>query len=580
MKAKNQNRTCPDVMSNECIVWQGGDVPFLSIEDGDPLNISEKQIADKLVELYSNIDMSQVDMHCIADNCAQKCKDNSLFSVIQILFDNQCCLTDLVNSITGGTVTPTISVNMRCLNKFDDFGNIIPQDINQSIQSIINQVCQNTTDITALQGDFQSLQSQVDAINTTPVVPPEINVTTCLTSLRPISQTIPIVAQSICDYRTLLGDTVDVSQAMSQQCSNLNSTFAGVDGWNNSVSNLAQSFANLWILACNLNSRLTLIENNCCKVTCDDVKIGFDVQVDTSGTGVFLKFTAGAGTSIPASFIDSGSTVTFTDSNNSYVTYPLVISNNANQGDFDLSGLSTSNPITISVTAILSTPGLTCEKCITRLYSLANTSCPVCAVVASGTSGNVTITYTLPGSQNIQSLVLQNGQTGYIQKNAQVVSITNTGDVTADSSCINLTPLPMNCYVFYWEHSTVNDDTLAGWRFNTVFIGNLTYTVDAPYRDSIGAGNTAGAQLFASIGANVPAGVMTPSCILTDTNFLSKISVQVPSSLPAPIIRATGPTGVSSTDFVSLYMYSTTSTNASTDCGCNTSSGGGSHQDA
>lgn len=567
MKAKNQSRSCPDVMSNECIVWQGGDVPFLHIENGDSLNFAEKNIADGLVEVYSKIDMSEIDMHCIEDKCAQKCKDTTLKGVIQTLFDNQCCLNDLINNTTGGTITPTINVNMRCLTKFDDFGNVIPQNLDQSVQSIVNQVCQTVTDVVGIKDQLNDLQDQVDAINTTPQTPPEINVTTCLTSLRPISQTVPIVAQAICDFKTLIGDVTDVSQAMAQQCANLNSTFSGVDGWNTSVSNLAQSFGNLWILACNLSSRLTLIENNCCKVTCDDVKVGFDVQVDPSGTGVFLKFTAGAGTDIPNTFTDAGSSVTFTDKDGNYVTYPLVISNNANQGSFDLSGLNVSDPITISVTAILGTDGLTCEKCVTRLYTLSNTSCPVCQVTAAGTQGSVTIAYTLPGNQNVQTLVLQNGQVGYIQKNAIIVSVSTNGDITADSSCIDLTPPPTVCYTLKWEHAT--GGSLSDASFTNLIIGNLNYTLtNAPFGN--GGANPA-TKLLAAIGLSAAVGIVTPSCVLEDSASYGSISVIVPQSLPAPIIKITNP-GSRGDEY--LYLYGEVSTNASTDCSCNSGSGG------
>lgn len=567
MKPKNQNKTCPDALSNECIVWQGGDVPFLQIEDGDSLDIAEKQLADSLVSLYSKIDMSAIDMHCLADNCAQKCKDTSLKSVVQVLFDNQCCLTDLINSAGSEPLATTVSVNMRCLTKFDDFGNTLPQDLNQTLQSLVNQVCQTATDVTSVEGELQSLQQQVDAINTTPVTPPEINVTTCLTSLRPISQTVPIVAQALCDMQTLFGGTVDVTQGMSQQCANLNATLSTTQGWNTSVSNLAQSFGNLWILACNLNARLTLIEKNCCAVTCDDVKVGFDVQVDANGTGVFLKFTAGAGTSIPNAFTDVGSTVTFTDKNGNFVTYPLVISNNANQGDFDLSGLDLTDPITISVTAILGTDGLTCEKCISRMYTLANTSCPVCQVTAGGTTGSVTISYTLPGNQNIQQLTLQNAQVGYIQKNAVIIAVTSTGDTTADSTCINLTPPPTVCYLFRWEHSTPLNDTMADAHFTNVIIGNLNYTINTPYRN----GSSAGQELMAGIGAAVPKGLMTPTCLIEDSTTNSVISVQVPQSLSVPMIKITNPTSDNDNKF--LYLVAEVSTNASSDCGCQSSGG-------
>jgi len=368
MKAKNQNRTCPDVLSNECVVWQGGDIPVLGICNGDVLSEVEKLIADKIVELFDNIDMSEIDMNCLVTTCAQKCKDTSLKAIIQVLFDNQCCLQDLIKQAGGGSNTVTVNLNLRCLKKFDDFGNEIPQDLNQSLQSIINQVCANVTDINSIKASIVDLQNQIDTLETTPTTTPEPSVTTCLTpGLRTVSQTVPIVAQALCDFRTQIGNNTDLSIAISQQCSDLNSTFATVQGWITAVQNFAQSVNNLWILACNLNDRVSTIEENCCKLTCEDIKLGFAVQVDTNGSGVFLKFTAGAGTSIPNGFTDAGSTVTFTDKNGDFLTYPLVIANNANLGDFDLTGLDLNDPFTISVTAILATDGLTCEKCITKM---------------------------------------------------------------------------------------------------------------------------------------------------------------------------------------------------------------------
>jgi hypothetical protein len=572
MKPKNQNRTCPEVLSNECIVWQGGDVPALGIENGDQLSEAEYIITGKILELFDDIDMSEIDINCIQTTCQQTCKDTSLKAIIQLLYDNQCCLADLITGPSADSTAPTVTVNMSCLTVYDAFGNVVPQDLNQTLQSLINQVCTNKTSITSINTTLTSLQGQISTLQTTPTVTPEPNITTCLSpGLQPVSQVVPIVAQALCTYQAAFGLATDASIAMSQQCANLNSTFATTQGWLTSVQNFAQSVNNLWVLACNLNSRVTNIENNCCALTCADVKIGFAVSVDTSGTGVYLKFTAGAGTSIPNGFTDCGSTVTFTDKNSDFVTYPLVISNNATAGDFDLSGLDLTDPITISVTSVMCASGLTCQGCITRLYTIGASTCPVCQVSASGTTGNVSIAYQIPGSTTIQTLVLAPGETSYIQTNAVIMAVASTGDTTASSTCINLTPPAMTCYLFTWAHSEIHDDTLNGFSWNTVVIGNLSYTISAGYADA----NLSGTVLFNELASVIPAAIMKPTCIITDTDFISEISVQVPSTLPIPYIKATANTGTTPAT-VSLYMYAIASTNASTDCGCNTSGGGGS----
>lgn len=556
MRQKNQNRSCPDVLSNECIVWQGGDVPALGIENGDQLSESEYIITQKILELFDDIDMSEIDLNCIQTTCQQKCKDTSLKAIIQLLFDNQCCLNDLITSGGGGTSSTTVNLNMRCLTILDDFGNPIPQDLNQSLQTIINQVCSSTTSITSINATLTSLQNQIDGIETTPVTVPEPNITTCLSpGLQPVSQVVPIVAQALCTYQTAIGQTTDLSIAMSQQCANLNTLFGNTQGWLSSVQNFAQSMNNLWILACNLNNRVTKIENTCCALTCSDIKIGFTVQVDNTGTGVFLKFTTTAGTDIPNGFTDSGSTVTFTDKNGNFITYPLVIANGANLGDFDLSGLDLTDPITIAVTAVMSADGINCESCVSRVYTIGNATCPVCQVVASGTNGEASIAYQVPGSTNIQTLIIGPGQTSYIQTNAIIMAVATTGDVTVDSTCINLTPPPVTCYVFTWTAIELGSAT---WV--EIIIGNLTYTINSA---------NGVVALFAAIGTTVPPAIMTPVCILVDSFLLPyKMSVQVPSTLPIPIIKSLL-TGFNT----ALYMYGVVSTNPSTDCGCSQSSG-------
>lgn len=578
MKPKDKNKTCPDALSNECIVWQGGDVPVLGIYDGQVVSEAEFIIANKILELFDNQDMSEVDMHCLEATCAQKCKDTSLKAIVQVLFDNQCCLADLIASFSAAPAVVTININLRCLNQFDDFGNVLPQDLNQSLQSIVNQVCTSVTDITSLKAGLQELQTQVDAIPTTVPTFVEPTITTCLTAgLRPTSQTVPLVAQVICDYQTAFGAATDAQIAVSQQCPNLNSTYTGTQGWLTSVNNLAQSFNNLWILACDINTRLINIEKNCCKATCDDVKIGFGVTVSTTANGLILNFTSGAGTSIPAGFTDTGSTVVFTDKNNQTVTYPLVISNNAKQGPFDLTGLDQTDPISISVTAILSTDGLTCEKCVTKLYSLANTTCPVCPITTSGTTGTITIIFSTTGSfTNLQELILGPNQTGYIPTNATILGISTNGDVTADSQCIDLTPPPSVCYTFTWVASDFDDgqSVLANAFFSQVALaaGALTYTINSGYFNTgPGIPNcSAGCKLITAINATVPAAVMQANCALVDTPPNATISASVPQTLGVPILQISIPNDSNNaTDF--LYLVGIKSTNSS-DCDCNQSS--------
>jgi hypothetical protein len=485
MKAKNQNKTCPEALSNECVVWQGGDVPSLGICNGDELSISEKIIADKVSWLLHNLDLSSVDISCLLDVCSN-CEDKSLVSIIQLLYDNQCSLKDLINSSTGASTPTTIVVNMRCLKKFDDFGNEIPQDLNASLQSLVNEVCIQESSILSIQSNIIDLQNQIDSI---PIVPPptEPSITTCLTpGIRPVSQVVPLVTQDYCGYKAVVGSTIDISKALSLQPGNLNPVYQNITGWNNTVDSLAKSVSNLWVVVGNLLTRVGLIETNCCAVTCDDIKIGFDVILNASGDSVNLKFTSKAGTSIPNGFTDCGSIVTITDKNGTSVQYNLKVSNNANEGEFFITGLDLSDFLSFEVTANLCTDGLTCQKCSSKLFNPNAAICPYCEITATGDSGSfaVILYHDINTPTVLSTIIVNAGQTVIVKKSINVVSVGLNGNVSLNAPCFpNLLALTetYNCYKFSWSVET--NRTPSGVlehqdvTITKLMIGSDTYTV-------------------------------------------------------------------------------------------------------
>lgn len=385
MKPKSKQTTCPDVTSNQCVVWEGGEVKCLGICNGDSLAEAEKIIADKVCELAKELDLSEVDLSCVIANCPT---DKNLRTILELLLENQCTLKDLIGATTGGTTEVSLNLNLKCLKKFDEFGNEIPQNLNQALQSTVNMVCGHDTDIALLKNRLNDLE---DLVETIPTIPPEIEepkVNTCLTpGLRAVSQVVPMVAQEVCDLKGLVGSIEEISSGLSQQCSNLNSVYQVEQGWQTTVSNLAHAIGNIWIVLCDLKDRITLIENNCCAVTCEDIKLGFEVTPSEDTTGVFLKFTSKAGTAIPIGFTDCGSQVIFTDKAGNSAQYPLSISNNATLGDFDVTGLDLTDFINIEVTAKLCADGIGCEKCVSRLYKMGNALCPYCTISVTGEEG-------------------------------------------------------------------------------------------------------------------------------------------------------------------------------------------------
>lgn len=385
MKPKFKNTTCPDVTSNQCVVWEGGEIKCLGICNGDSLAEAEKIIADKVCELAKELDLGEVDLSCIL---ATDPADKNLKKVLEVILENQCTLKELVDSINTDSPDTGLNLNLKCLKRFDEFGNEIPQDLTQVLQSAVNMLCVHDNDIALLKNRLGELEDYVETIPTTPPEVEEPKINTCLTpGLRSTSEVVPMVAQEVCDLKTIVGSLEEVSSSLSQQCSNLNATYQIEQGWQTTVNNIAQAIGNIWIVLCDVKDRLTLIENNCCGVTCDDIKLGFEVQPSEDGTGVFLKFTSKAGTKIPNGFTDCGSEVIFTDKAGNSQQYPLTITNNGTLGDFDITGLDLTDFINIEVTAKLCADGIGCEKCVSRLYKMGNALCPYCTITVTGEEG-------------------------------------------------------------------------------------------------------------------------------------------------------------------------------------------------
>lgn len=394
MTPKNTNRKgCPDYgVGSNCVNWQGPDLPFLDIYNGQSLSEAVYIIALKVCEITKDLDVSTLDLSCLIDTCVSCQTDLNLVKILQLLLDNDCKLKDLIDNINGNTeTTVTLNLNLRCLRKFDDFGNEIAQDLNQTLQSIVNQVCTNTADIASLQTRVNDLQDQIDNIDLNPN-PTEVTISTCIAGTRPVSQALVRVADDYCNFKTLVGDAVAIQQAMGMQCEGLNSSLGATEGWIMTPANFAQSFSNLWLAYCNLLARVTLIENNCCKVTCKDIIVGLLITPNEGGDAITVKFSTAMGTFIPDGFEDNGSILTISDIDNKKLEYPIIVSQDGVQGEFSFVGLNLSAPLTASVNAKLQSADLGCEKCVSEQF-IPNSNCPVCAVTATGKQGSVTIVY-------------------------------------------------------------------------------------------------------------------------------------------------------------------------------------------
>ncbi len=399
MKQKNKEEFNCIKSFPQCIQWNKGDIPSLGIVNGDYLDDIVYAITDKLCDCCGDIDVSSLSLQCIYDKIRTNdtpISNPTLLTVLQLLIDNDCTLKDLIdnlqnqiNDISGDTLV----LNLKCLAKEDSFGNPLPYDLKSVLQDLISELCLLKDQVIELFTITGDLQDQIDAINVIPYELPVI--TTCISPLRRLDLSLTDVASSLCSFRSSVGTEAQIAGAMANQCSNFNTQFGSIPGFNPFPTNLAQSYSNMELAICNMLTRLIAIESTCCAPSCDKIKLGFISDFDSDNEEVTLTFTFGAGTEIPTGFTDCGTTLRITDKNGLFIDYSsLNIAQNAIVGPLSISGLA-SGLLTFNFKTkfcLSDTNGqivLTCQDCVEKTVNYNSSGC--CTVINGGTQEIVVI---------------------------------------------------------------------------------------------------------------------------------------------------------------------------------------------
>jgi hypothetical protein len=389
---------------SSCVFWNGGDIEFLGICNGDQLNNLLLEIIAKLEELAGE-DLSEFDIDSLLDICNQKAPTEiTILSILNVLKANQICLKDFIDNLNDRLnelfSTGTVNVNLKCYADFDNQGNSLSITRDQLDQLVIDNLCAQKARIETLEGKVISLQSQIDNINASTTID-ELNIGTCVDPVeRPTSSQVVIVAQAFCDQQDATGDETDISTALGQtpDYATIAPNILSNGNYIVSPDNLAQNYQNALLALADALQRIKNIEDTCCAVSCDDVTIGFTVGYNEDGDGIILRFTSGAGTSIPSGFSDNGSTIKITDKNGDFETFitdtDIDTITLGGSVEIILSALDLSGDLIVSInTNFRNTDlGITCNSCISKTLK-SNTRCDFCTITNIGTDGDIVIVY-------------------------------------------------------------------------------------------------------------------------------------------------------------------------------------------
>jgi len=212
-------------------------------------------------------------------------------------------------------------------------------------------------------------------------------------------------------------------------------------------------------------SAISTLQSQCCVFSCDSIDIAILGEVtDPIAKTVDLVFTFNGSTSLPASYdpkSDTGSKVTFTDKNGSFITVTIDLFDSASYTDIDLTGLDFSGNISMNanlnyqISYGVDGSGdpipYNCNKCLAGIL-IIDSNCAVCSISIFGGSGiNVKITYTFEGSTHIITTTT-NGLL-YIPTGSVITSVIDESTVapTITTECPGTsipTPETLTCWRF------------------------------------------------------------------------------------------------------------------------------------
>ncbi len=374
-----------------CSDWDGGDIEYLGICNGDGLNNVVWEIITKLQDIAGE-DLSTFDIDSLLDICNQNAPaEINLTSILTLIKNNEVCLKDYIDTLTELvnelSQSNNVNVNLKCYADFDNLGNALAITRESLDQLVIDRLCEYKARIENIEGDIITIKQDILAIDVNPTVD-ELQFATCVDAvIKPTSSQVVSVANELCDLEDATGTPADISSALANTPSDFSTIeFTSLPNWIISPANLADNYNNLLIAFNYLLGRVSTIEDTCCALTCEDVELGFTAIYNEDNTGIIIKFTSGAGTNIPAGFTDIGSTIVITDIDGNTETFttshPDLIANNA-EIEVNIVGLNLTGDLDIDINANIGTEGLTCSKCLHKTVKKA--TCNYCEVCAEGT---------------------------------------------------------------------------------------------------------------------------------------------------------------------------------------------------
>lgn len=385
VKSNTADQGCSPVSSN-CVIWQGPNLSCINLCTGDTISDVVYKLAVELCSIQNDAGLSDLDLTCLVNVCqATPEPEKTLAAVLDLLISKVCCLADIVENMPSpGTpyVEPTLNLP-ACLQYQNAQGQTVTSLVHsQFTLTVATKLCQINSTVTTHTSQIANHESRITVLENQPAPSlPTVTPTCVLPSVPTAMNTVLTALEGqFCQLKTVLGTNPALTSAAAQICNNLGSapalsqagTMSSLPGWNTSVTNVAQSFQNLWITVCDMRAAMAQIQDCCNQVDCSSFILNFSAAASNDRSQVTLFFQGQ--TVIPSGFANcttQGSKVTITDGlGNTFIGYVDLIAavTDVDGITFTVSGanLNTAQNYTVLVEGCITKSGQSCSKTATQ----------------------------------------------------------------------------------------------------------------------------------------------------------------------------------------------------------------------
>ena len=464
----NTQAGCNPVSSN-CVIWQGPDIPCITLCKGDSISDVTYKVATELCTLVDQLDITGFDISCFPPICP---KPENIHDLIQFILDQLCTATGgtpatgtTKDLVPGEVAVTTCQEAMSCLVPIascfqytDGFGNLVVElSIADYAAAIGTRVCTIVSQLTVINATLVSLDDRIsvfedcDACN--PVIPPTTIPSSCLTAGTniDISDFVENLETTFCALQNSTGTPSQIYSAISQECINLDTlpsltntsvNMGSLPGWVSagSYNTMADAINNMWITICDMRNAVYNVVTTCCAPSCDDVDVTMTASYTSPNILVDLTGSIGSFTDCYA----AGCYITITDAYGNSYTTQINVASNINGASVPINITATSlnayTDYTVSLHLCMddTIAGLKCSQFLN--YSIVNDAlCPSVAYSADVTYIDYVFTNPLSSPVTYMLECWNSGQTAIVTTSSSINPAVGpvTGSITGLTAAVN-----------------------------------------------------------------------------------------------------------------------------------------------